>query len=172
MASWGRSHLGPKAPQRRRRRCPQSPTARRPTPSRAAGPKKPRSRSVFHVALCWGAASRPAVRQRARCWTAEPMSLITGALAVRCCPISDQCETCNALRRQLAEAQAERMQVLAPAGRSEEPPPGQEPCGNCSPLARLTRENHFLSQRNTEVVARLRRAGIPARQTRITQLCE
>ena len=103
------------------------------------------------------------------------MPFATVAIDSQACPVSDLCGTCNSLRQQLTEALAERPRVSPPPGGPQQPPaeqpageqprPEREPCGNCSPLARLTRENRFLSQRNTELVARLRKAGIPVRQT-------
>ena len=83
------------------------------------------------------------------------MDLVAVAIDTAACPASDLCATAAALRAALAEARADLARVLAPAGESEQPPPGQEPCRNCARLV----------ERNAELAARLQAAGLPLRET-------
>ena len=89
----------------------------------------------------------------------EGANFVTVALDLESCPVSDLCGTCNSLRQQLTEALADLARVLAPAGESEQPPSGQEPCRNCARLA----------ERNTELTARLQAAGLPLRETPVRE---
>jgi len=87
------------------------------------------------------------------------MNLVTVAIDTAACPASDLCTTAAALRAALTEARADLARVLAPAGESEQPPSGQEPCRNCARLA----------ERNTELTARLQAAGLPLRETPVRE---
>jgi hypothetical protein len=89
------------------------------------------------------------------------MNLVTVAIDTAACPASDLCTTAAALRAALAEARADLARVLAPAGESEQPAPGQKPCRNCARLA----------ERNRELTARLQSAGLPLRETPMREPC-